>query len=411
MSDLYKLHGLNNSQVGRYGRQLITPGVGVAGQEALLAAKVLVVGAGGLGCPIAMYLAGAGVGTIGIVDYDTVEVGNLHRQIGHNELKEGHAKAVSLATACQQLNSSISVIPHTVTFTSDTALDLIARYDIVVDASDNVATRYLINDASVLANKILVSGSALKWDGQVTVYHYNNGPCYRCLFPVPPPAETVTRCSDGGVLGPIVGVIGSLQALEVIKIITNNSDGVLSGRLMLYDGLAGTFKTVKIRSRQPGCVVCGDNPTLTELIDYPQFCSSPYSDKSSKVDDRIEDELIMTCKQYKSILDTNKKHILLDVRPKNQFEICSLPNSTNIPIDELSRESSIKTIEELAINENEILPIYIVCRRGNKSQDAATILGNKLNSTEKSTNSFIIKHIRDGLTGWNEEIDPTFPLY
>ncbi|GAM26684.1 hypothetical protein SAMD00019534_098590 [Acytostelium subglobosum LB1] len=403
-------HQLENKQIERYARQLITPGVGVVGQQCLLKTRVLVVGAGGLGCPVALYLAGAGIGCIGIVDYDVVEIGNLHRQIGHSERAAAScvAKAKSLAASCMGLNSDITVVAHELTFTSETAMQLVAQYDIVVDASDNVATRYLVNDAAVLSKKPLVSGSALKWDGQITVYNYNNGPCYRCLFPSPPPAETVTRCSDGGVLGPIVGVVGSLQALEVIKIATNNVEGVLSGRLMLYDGLAASFKTVRIRTKQATCVVCGDQPSVTALIDYPQFCSSPYSDKATKVDDRIDASLILTCQEFKQqVLDAQAAHLLLDVRPKQQFDICSLPLSINIPIDDLTKAENINRIEQLVKSADPPLPIYVVCRRGNKSQDATAILRQRLTDAE----SLAIKHIKDGLLGWSEQVDQAFPIY
>eukprot|EP01133_Synstelium_polycarpum_P001525 gene1525-1781_t len=278
---MYMTHVLDNDQVERYGRQLITPGIGVEGQSRLVKGSVLVVGAGGLGCPVAMYLAASGVGRIGIVDYDEVEKSNLHRQIAHKESSCGQPKAESLAASMRELNSDIIVEPHVTTFTSETAMDLVLQYDIVVDASDNVATRYLANDACILASRPLISGSALKWEGQVTVYGYGeNCPCYRCLFPQPPPQSAVTKCSDGGVLGPIVGVIGSLQALEAIKVLAGfEVTNVLSSRLLIYDGRTCSFRTVRIRGRQADCAVCGDNRTIDKLIDYTQFCQSPYSDK------------------------------------------------------------------------------------------------------------------------------------
>jgi len=399
-------HTLDNREIERYGRQLITPDIGVQGQMLLKAAKVLVVGAGGLGCPVALYLAAAGVGLLGIVDYDTVEISNLHRQIGHRESGTGVPKCESLANQIKELNSLVETKTFNTVFTSDTAIDIIQQFDIVVDASDNVATRYLVSDACVLTGKPLVSGSALKWEGQVTVYNYNNGPCYRCLFPVPPPAETVTRCSDGGVLGPIVGVIGSLQALETIKIINNNpQNGVLSGRLMIYDGLSAVFRTVRIRSKQASCQVCGDNPTITKLIDYTQFCRSNYSESAGKVEDRIEQEKILTVEQYSTILKSSTKHILLDVRPKNQFEICSLPNSHNIPIEDIDKPESIEKINGWVKDDQ--LPVYLLCRRGNKSQDAVESICKKIDSTFHNQ----LKHIKDGLLGWAESIDTSFPIY
>ncbi|EGC39582.1 hypothetical protein DICPUDRAFT_147648 [Dictyostelium purpureum] len=414
MSAVYiKDHSLNSNEIERYSRQLITPDIGVQGQMKLCASRVLVVGAGGLGCPVALYLATAGVSVLGIVDYDTVEISNLHRQIGHQESSTGVPKAVSLANTIKSINSLVTVNTYETTFTSETAMDIIKNYDIVVDASDNVATRYLINDACVLSKKPLVSGSALKWEGQVTVYNYENGPCYRCIFPTPPPVDTVTKCSDGGVLGPIVGVIGSLQALETIKIITNNKEGVLSGRLLIYDGMSAVFRTVRIRGRQPHCSVCGDNPTVTQLIDYTEFCRSNYSEAAGKVDDRVEHHNIITVQQYNEVIKSNKNHLLIDVRPSNQFEICSLPNSENIPIEVIDKQESIDKIEKLIndkINSNEDseLSVYLLCRRGNKSQDAIKILDEKL---KISRDKVKIQHIKDGLLGWNESIDSSFPYY
>eukprot|EP01132_Coremiostelium_polycephalum_P002598 gene2598-3219_t len=415
----YTSHDLKSEEIERYGRQLITPGIGVSGQVKLVRARVLVVGCGGLGCPVALYLASAGIGTIGLVDYDTVEVGNLHRQIGHNESRIGVPKSDSLAQQLKSINHLVQVEPYNLIFTSETALEIVKKYDVIIDASDNVATRYLINDACVLAGKPLVSGSALKWDGQITVYNYNNGPCYRCLFPTPPPPETVTRCSDGGVLGPIVGVIGSLQALEAIKIITENKEGVLSGKLLIYDGSVCSFRTVRIRGKQSSCTICGTSPSITQLIDYTQFCRSNYSESAGPVADRLEQSRIITVNQYNEILEKQLDHLLIDVRPKIQYEICSLPNSLNIPIEEIHKPESIELIKETVstrinntetttttISNNNImdLPIYVVCRRGNKSQDAIKILEEKLNN-------YTFKHIKDGLQGWNQEIDNSFPIY
>ncbi|KAM9968541.1 hypothetical protein ACTFIW_007691 [Dictyostelium discoideum] len=420
MEKYIKEHTLKPNEIERYGRQLITPDIGVSGQMSLCNSSVLIIGAGGLGCPVALYLSSAGIGTLGLVDYDTVEISNLHRQIGHRESSKGISKAVSLSKTISELNSLIKVNTYETTFTSETAMEIIKNYDIVVDASDNVATRYLVNDACVLTGKPLVSGSALKWEGQITCYNYNNGPCYRCIFPTPPPVETVTKCSDGGVLGPIVGVIGSLQALEVIKILTNNKEGVLSGRLLIYDGMSAVFRTVRIRGKQSGCNVCGDKPTVTQLIDYTQFCHSNYSESAGKVDDRVDKTLIITVEQFNQSIKNNN-HLLIDVRPKIQFDICSLPNSNNIPIEEIDKKESIEIIEKLIKEKvennnnnnnensnNDELSVYLVCRRGNKSQDAVKILDEKL---KEFRDKFKLLHIKDGLLGWNESIDDSFPIY
>ncbi|EGG21729.1 molybdenum cofactor synthesis 3 [Cavenderia fasciculata] len=379
----------------------------------MLKAKVLIVGAGGLGCPVALYLACAGVGTIGIVDYDAVELGNLHRQVGHTESRQGVSKAESLAMSIKERNSDIQTIVHETMFTSDTAMEIVQHYDIVIDASDNVATRYLCNDCCILAGKPLVSGSALKWDGQLTVYNYGpTCPCYRCIFPTPPPADTVTKCSDGGVLGPIVGVIGSMQALEAIKIISK-VDGVLAGRLVIYDGQQATFKTVRLRTRRPNCVVCGDAPTITQLIDYTQFCQSPYSESSGKAADRIDTNLIVSCKDYhQHVYTTNSPHILLDVRPKIQFDICSIPNSINIPVDELNKSDNINKIDQL-ISHDSSLPSMLQ-KLTNQYHHLILLLILIFHSDcmyrEKESN-VVIKHIRDGLLGWSDDIDPSFPIY
>ncbi|KAL8604876.1 hypothetical protein ACOMHN_028504 [Nucella lapillus] len=274
---------LTNEQIGRYSRQLILPELGVKGQQRLLSSKVLIVGAGGLGCPAAIYLAAAGVGTVGVVDYDEVEVSNLHRQILHTEHRLGRSKAESVALSCRNLNSSLRFKTHRVQLSSENALSIIEEYDVVLDCTDNVATRYLLSDACVLAARPLVSGSALRFEGQLTVYNYKGGPCYRCLYPKPPPPETVTNCSDGGVLGVVPGIIGCYQALEAIKIAADMGT-CLSERLMLFDGMDGTTRTIRLRRRQPSCPVCGDTPTIRELVDYEQFCGARAADKDQEKD-------------------------------------------------------------------------------------------------------------------------------
>ncbi|KAK6054317.1 ThiF family protein [Cooperia oncophora] len=304
-------HSLSNEQIARYSRQLLIQDFGVKGQQRVSFAKVLVAGAGGLGCPVAMYVAGAGVHTIGIVDYDEVAIDNLHRQVAHKEsmigkskvesLKEFHKRAKNTeANVLCTLNSAVNVVTYNVLLNSSCALDILKPYDIVVDCSDNPATRYLLpfsgrfisrlslfgyllNDACVLLGKPLVSGSALRWEGQLTVYNCIDGsgersPCYRCLFPVPANPAHVTNCSEGGVLGPVVGVIGSLQALEVLKIAAGLTPN-FAAKLYLFDGSYGKSRTIQLRQRNKQCDVCGDNPTITELIDYAAFCGSGACDK------------------------------------------------------------------------------------------------------------------------------------
>lgn len=315
---------LTNQDIKRYSRQLILSHVGVKGQECIKNARVLVVGAGGLGSSVLLYLAGAGLGNLGIVEYDQVEFSNLQRQIIHDEAKIGMHKADSAKDAITKLNSSINVKIYKEFLTSENIIQIINNYDIIVDATDNVPTRYLLNDAAVLNEKILISGSALQWEGQLTIYNYKDSPCYRCLFPDPPPPETVKNCADGGVLGVIPGLIGSLQALEVVKIVIGQ-EPAYAGKMLLMDGLSGSFRTVKLRSKQTSCVVCGENPTMLKILDnYPAFCGSPAKDKLPMIH-ILEKEDRITVFQYEDLKKEN--HLLLDVRELMQYDICSLPNS------------------------------------------------------------------------------------
>lgn len=269
-----------NAQISRYSRQILVPAIGIAGQSGLLNSKVLVIGAGGLGSPCILYLAAAGVGHIGVVDYDTVEISNLQRQIIHSETRIGLKKCESALTAIRNLNSDIIAVAYDVVLSSSNAKQIVAEYDIVCDCSDNVATRYLVNDVCVLLGKPLVSGGALRMDGQLTVYNYKGSPCYRCLFPTPPDPSTVTNCSDGGVLGVVTGIIGSAQALEVIRIITGMNKGDRH-RMLVFDAQEMAFRTIKLRPRNRNCAICGDSPTITDVIDYIKFCGSSANDVTS----------------------------------------------------------------------------------------------------------------------------------
>ncbi|KAM3955212.1 adenylyltransferase and sulfurtransferase MOCS3-like [Aphomia sociella] len=288
--------------IERYSRQILLPDIGVSGQERLCSAKVLVVGAGGLGCPAAMYLAGAGVGEIGIVDYDAVDLTNIHRQILHGECDQNMSKAESAAQTLRSINSKITVTPYNVQLTSTNALEISSRYDIVLDCSDNVPTRYLLNDLCVMSKIPLISGSALKLEGQLTIYGYRAekntnekelsyiGPCYRCVFPSPPPAAAVGSCSANGVAGPVPGVIGCLQALEAIKYIVGHTHRqLLVERMLLFDGEDSSFRTVKLRTRNPQCAACSDNPTISQLLDYEVFCKAQAKEKK-KQEARLKSE-------------------------------------------------------------------------------------------------------------------------
>nr|XP_045585447.1 adenylyltransferase and sulfurtransferase MOCS3-like [Procambarus clarkii]XP_045585449.1 adenylyltransferase and sulfurtransferase MOCS3-like [Procambarus clarkii]XP_045585450.1 adenylyltransferase and sulfurtransferase MOCS3-like [Procambarus clarkii] len=394
---------LCHAEIARYSRQLILPELGPQGQRKLGAASALIVGCGGLGCPAAIYMAAAGVGRIGLLDYDVVEVSNLHRQISHTERRVGISKAVSLAFAVKELNGHVEVIPYNIALTSDTAIQVISKYDLVLDCTDNVATRYLLNDACVMTNKPLISGAALRYEGQLTVYHFEGGPCYRCIHPKPPLPETVTNCSDGGVLGVIPGVIGCMQALEAIKIISRLGSS-LSQRLLLFDGMQGSFRTVKLRGNRSSCEVCGENPSILKLIDYEQFCGAAATDKDKNMTLLEKDERL-TVEEFKTILEAKSPHVLIDVRLPVELEICALPNCINIPLKQLSSEKNIAVIEE-HLHGLDTKAIYCVCRRGNDSQLAVQQLQSVFTQQE-----YQIKDIIGGLTAWAHKIDPTFPVY
>ncbi|XP_013404551.1 adenylyltransferase and sulfurtransferase MOCS3 [Lingula anatina] len=395
---------LSNASIARYSRQLILPEVGVKGQLALANASVLIVGAGGLGCPAALYLAAAGTGCLGLLDYDTVELSNLHRQVLHTEQRVSVPKSSSAAFGCNQLNSTVRCIPYHMQLDSQNALQLLRQYDVVLDCTDNVATRYLLNDACIMAKKPLISGSALRFEGQLTVYNYQDGPCYRCLYPTPPPPETVTNCSDGGVLGVIPGIIGCLQALEAVKVICSLGN-TYSQRLLLFDGLEGTFRTIKLRPRQQSCVVCGDNPSVTKLIDYEQFCGSRANDKEHSLE-LLKPEDRISAKEYQSIVKEKLPHLLIDVRLPVEQEICSLPGAWNIPIGDIHKEECLEKLRKKLQETDDSVPVYLVCRRGNDSQEAVKALKEKLKDMPHK-----FKDIYGGLHAWSKHVDTDFPVY
>ncbi|KAK0085556.1 hypothetical protein PV326_005869 [Microctonus aethiopoides] len=404
--EILQKNGLNNNEISRYSRQILIPEIGVRGQLKIKNSSVLIVGAGGLGCPAALYLAGAGIGHIGIVDYDIVEINNLHRQLLYTINDIGLAKVDAAAEHLKKLNNNIRITPYQIQLDSKNASDIIKQYDVIIDATDNVPTRYLLNDSCVFNNKPLISGSALKMEGQLTVYNFNNGPCYRCIFPVPPPPETVTNCGDGGVLGAVVGTIGVLQALEAIKIILN-MPGVLAGRLMLFDGLEATFRTVRLRQKKINCDICGDNPTINELLDYEQFCGSKANDKNPNLNILKNDERI-TVEEYRDIKNSSEPHLLIDVRSSEEFEICHLENSTNIPYVEITKQGGLEITKKFITEKLEEINdanIYILCRRGNDSQRVAKLLKESLNNSSR------IKDIVGGIHSWTKKIDSTFPIY
>lgn len=398
----------------RYSRQLLLPELGVKGQVAISNISVLVVGCGGLGCPVAQYLAAAGIGRLGLLDYDVVELSNLHRQVLHTELTQGQPKALSAAQAISRLNSSVHCVPYHLQLSRENAIQLIQQYDIVADCSDNVPTRYLVNDACVLTGKPLVSASALRMEGQLTVYNYRGGPCYRCLYPTPPPPETVTNCSDGGVLGVVPGIMGCLQALEVLKIASGQGSS-FEKQLLMFDGQEGRFRSIRLRHKQAECAVCGETPTVTELQDYEQFCGSAATDKCRRLN-LLTKEQRVSVQEYKAILDSSTPHLLLDVRPKVEVDICHLPVSINIPLSSLENKKAehltlLKdTVSDLKqqMNIKSQVPVFVVCKLGNDSQKAVQLL-EKISGQE--IEQITVKDVIGGLMAWANKIEPSFPQY
>ncbi|XP_036039897.1 adenylyltransferase and sulfurtransferase MOCS3 [Onychomys torridus] len=415
LSPLIPKAALSRDEILRYSRQLLLPELGVRGQLRLAAASVLVVGCGGLGCPLAQYLAAAGVGRLGLVDHDVVETSNLARQVLHDEVLAGHAKAWSAAAALRRLNSAVEYVPYARALSEAWALDLVRGYDVVADCSDNVPTRYLVNDACVLAGRPLVSASALRFEGQMTVYHCDGGPCYRCVFPRPPPAETVTNCADGGVLGVVPGVLGCVQALEVLKIAAGLGTSY-SGSMLLFDGLGGHFRRIRLRGRRPDCVVCGQQPTVTRLQDYEAFCGSSATDKCRALKLLSPEERISVT-DYKRLLDSGAPHILLDVRPQVEVDICRLPHALHIPLDQLERRdaNSLKLLGDALRDgkqdsqEGEPVSVYVICKLGNDSQKAVRVLQSLKAVPE--LDSVTVQDIVGGLMAWATKIDGAFPQY
>ncbi|KAJ2849708.1 hypothetical protein IWW36_002435 [Coemansia brasiliensis] len=391
---------LSRNEIQRFSRQLVMEEIGVEGQLQLRNSKVLVVGTGGLGSPCAMYLAAMGVGTLGLVDHDTVDHSNLHRQIIHTAGACGSSKVISARMTLRRLNPQCNVRIHDQLLDSSNALQIMRGYDIVIDATDNAATRYLVNDACVMLGLPLVSGSAVRLEGQLTVLNYAGGPCYRCLFPVPPPPDTVATCSDAGVLGVVPGVIGCLQAMETVKVLTGRKS-MDSPMLLLFSYKAAQpFRSVRLRSRMASCAVCGDAPSITRLIDYVAFCGSGPNDKTPDLH-ILDPAQRVTCRELSTVLNESQRCLVLDVRDEAQFAICRLPGAVNVPLEHFDRRRA--DLEQM-LDELNGAPVYAVCRRGNLSQLA-------------------VKHIRDelgyptcfdvarGLLGWQAEVDSEFPAY
>ncbi|MBI2915406.1 MAG: molybdopterin-synthase adenylyltransferase MoeB [Elusimicrobia bacterium] len=381
---------LTNEQIQRYSRHLIMPEVGVDGQEKLLQAKILLIGAGGLGSPLGLYLSAAGVGTLGIVDFDVVDFSNLQRQIIHRTEDVGRLKVDSAKERISGINPETTVNAYPTKLSSDNILDILKMYDLVIDGTDNFPTRYLVNDACVFAKKPLIYGSIFRFDGQVSVFKTPEGPCYRCLYPEPPPPGMVPSCAEGGVLGILPGIIGVMQATEAIKIILGKGESLV-GRLLLFNAMEMRFREVKIK-RDPDCPVCGDHPTVRELIDYDQFCGLGRGQESASETGPMEE---VTVQELKNILDASgKKVTVLDVREPEEYSIVHLADSKLIPLSALpTRVNELDTADE----------IYVHCKMGGRSARAVKIL--------KGFGFKKVKNVQGGIDAWAREIDPTLPRY
>lgn len=369
----------------------------------MIASSVLLVGAGGLASSAALYLAGAGVGTLGLVDFDDIETSNLQRQIIHQQNGVGTSKAESAVRAINAYNPDVKAIAYKVHFTSQNALEIMKPYDLVLDCTDNVTSRYLINDACVLLNKPLVSGSALRMEGQVTVYHLRpDTPCYRCMFKDPPPKAAQGSCSNEGVLGVVPGIIGCLQALEAVKILAHTGEP-LAARMIMFDAMNSTFRNFKLRSRDKNCKICGDHPTITQLIDYELFCGASANDKPTPLA-LINPDQHISVTSYHQQVQGKVNHLLLDVRPALQYDICAIPDSINIPLSDIdARLDELKNLIQTKANGQDEFPIFTVCRRGNDSQRALIKL--------ESLGFKHIKNVTGGVAAWAQDVDHDFPTY
>jgi adenylyltransferase/sulfurtransferase len=378
---------LTNDEISRFSRHLILPEVGIAGQTKLKHAKVAMIGAGGLGAPLGLYLAAAGVGRIGLVDFDVVDVSNLQRQVIHGTRDIGRKKLDSAADRMQDINPNVRIDKFDTGLTSENALEILRDYDIVVDGTDNFPTRYLVNDACVLLKKPNVYGSIFRFEGQATVFAYEDGPCYRCLYPEPPPPGLVPSCAEGGVLGILPGVIGVIQATEAVKIILGIGD-TLKGRLLLYDALGMKFRELKLR-RDKDCPVCGDRPTVTKLIDYQQFCGI-----KPMTNEPVAASALIDALELKQKIDRGDNFILLDVREPHEYQIARIPGSILIPLGDLP-----KRLSEL----DKSADIVAQCKSGGRSQKAVDLL--KQNGFQH------VRNMTGGITAWSDKVDPTVPKY
>jgi sulfur-carrier protein adenylyltransferase/sulfurtransferase len=380
---------LTKEEILRYSRHLIMPEVGMEGQLKLKSASILLVGTGGLGAPLGMYLAAAGVGRIGLVDFDVVDATNLHRQIIHGTKDIGRKKLDSAADTIADINPNVKIEKYDVLLTSENAMEICANYDIIIDGTDNFPTRYLVNDVCVLLKKPNVYGSIFRFEGQATVFATDGGPCYRCLYPEPPPPGLVPSCAEGGVLGILPGTIGLIQATEAIKLILGVGEPLI-GRLVLYDALAMRFRELKLR-RNPECPVCGDHPTVTQLIDYEQFCGLPQHEgpAAAEVNEGDVDPV-----EVKKMLDRGDDFILIDVREQHEYLIASIPTAKLIPLGEVGKRAGELDRSRL---------IVAHCKMGGRSAKAVAQL-KELGFTK-------VRNMTGGITAWSDKVDPSVPKY
>jgi sulfur-carrier protein adenylyltransferase/sulfurtransferase len=380
---------LTVDEVRRYSRHLIIPDVGMTGQKRLKNARVLCVGAGGLGSPALLYLAAAGVGTLGVIDFDVVDESNLQRQVIHGQSDVGRSKAQSARDSILEINPFLDVVLHEERLDSDNAMRIFSPYDLIVDGTDNFATRYLVNDACVLLGKPYVWGSIYRFDGQASVFWAEHGPCYRCLYPEPPPPGMVPSCAEGGVLGVLCASIGSIQVNEAIKVITGIGEPLV-GRLMIYDALEMSYRTVQVR-KDPECPVCGKNPSITKLIDYEEFCGTVSQDaQQAAVGSTI------TARDLKDMQDRGDDIFLVDVREPNEYEIVSIPGATLIPKGEFLSGAALERLPQDR-------RVVLHCKSGGRSAECLAIV--------KSAGFADAVHVGGGVLAWINQVDPALPAY
>jgi sulfur-carrier protein adenylyltransferase/sulfurtransferase len=380
---------LSIDEVRRYSRHLIIPDVAMDGQKRLKNARVLCVGAGGLGSPALMYLAAAGVGTLGIVEFDTVDESNLQRQIIHGQSDIGRPKAESARDSVREINPYIDVVIHNEALSNDNVFQIFEQYDLIIDGTDNFATRYLVNDAAVLLGKPYVWGSIYRFDGQASVFWAEHGPCYRCLYPEPPPPGMVPSCAEGGVLGVLCASIGSIQVTEAIKLLTGIGEPLL-GRLMVYDALEMTYRTIKVR-KDPQCALCGENPTITGLVDYEEFCGVVSEEASAATLGAT-----ITTRELKDWMDAGKSIELIDVREPAEYEIVKIPGSRLVPKGEILSGNALATLPQDK-------QIVLYCKSGVRSAEALAAV--------KAAGFRDAVHVQGGVVSWVRHVDPSLPIY